>query len=318
MPKDHKKLKAQFISKANKVYGPRFDYSFVDYVNGKTKIKIVCPIHGMFEQTPDAHLRGYGCSNCNVEDKFAEKEHEFISEATEVHNNFFDYSLVRYMGSIVKVKIICPIHGVFEQLPCQHLFGRGCMQCCNDSKRMSVDSFILRSQERHGSFYDYSKVAITNLKQKVCIICPIHGEFWQEAKSHLNGCKCPKCAQKENDSYGAKRIMAFLEKYNIKYSREVRFSDCRNQYPLPFDFQITVNGVDGIIEFNGEQHYKGWSKCEKSLAEISHRDTIKQTYLIQNNIPFLVIAYTEIDNVENLLWNFVMELRNTSARKMVA
>ncbi len=50
---------------------------------------------------------------------------DFIDKANNVHNNFYDYSLVNYVNSKSKVRIICPEHGVFEQTPSKHLSGRG-------------------------------------------------------------------------------------------------------------------------------------------------------------------------------------------------
>jgi hypothetical protein len=44
-----------FISKAIKIHGDRYDYSNVNYINAKTKINIICKIHGEFEQTPSNH-----------------------------------------------------------------------------------------------------------------------------------------------------------------------------------------------------------------------------------------------------------------------
>lgn len=54
-----------FIEKAKKVHGDKYDYSSSVYINNKTKIKIICPIHGEFELTPNAHLQGRGCKKCN-------------------------------------------------------------------------------------------------------------------------------------------------------------------------------------------------------------------------------------------------------------
>ena len=48
-----------FISKAIKIHGDRYDYSNVNYINAKTKINIICKIHGEFEQTPSKHLSKY-------------------------------------------------------------------------------------------------------------------------------------------------------------------------------------------------------------------------------------------------------------------
>ena len=51
----------RFIENAKKVHGDKYDYSKVQYVDSDTKVCIVCPIHGEFEQFPGNHLRGYGC-----------------------------------------------------------------------------------------------------------------------------------------------------------------------------------------------------------------------------------------------------------------
>jgi len=54
-----------FIEKAKAVHGDKYDYSKVCYINKKTKIKIICPEHGEFEQKPEYHLRSCGCPKCN-------------------------------------------------------------------------------------------------------------------------------------------------------------------------------------------------------------------------------------------------------------
>jgi len=53
-----------FVEKANKIHNNKYDYSLVEYINSKSKIKIICPIHGVFEQTPAKHLMGRGCQKC--------------------------------------------------------------------------------------------------------------------------------------------------------------------------------------------------------------------------------------------------------------
>lgn len=56
------------------------------------------------------------------------------------------------------------------------------------------DKFIEKAIKRHGNKYDYSKVEYVNSTTKVCIICPEHGEFWQEPAAHVRGQNCPMCA----------------------------------------------------------------------------------------------------------------------------
>jgi hypothetical protein len=63
------------------------------------------------------------------------------------------------------------------------------------SKVSNTEEFIGKARKIHGDKYDYSKVNYINNRTKVCIICPIHGEFWQTPKEHLNKCGCFKCGK---------------------------------------------------------------------------------------------------------------------------
>ena len=61
-------------------------------------------------------------------------------------------------------------------------------------RRLTQEEFIRKAREEHGDKYDYSKVAYVGMRTKVCIICPVHGEFWQNPSSHIRGMGCKKCA----------------------------------------------------------------------------------------------------------------------------
>lgn len=61
-------------------------------------------------------------------------------------------------------------------------------------RSLTKEEFICKSIDKHGYKYDYSKVEYTNNHSKVCIICPIHGEFWQNANDHMDGGGCLQCA----------------------------------------------------------------------------------------------------------------------------
>lgn len=123
-----------FIEKAKIVHGDKYDYSLIEYKNNYTKIKIICPIHGIFEQIPYAHTSNKsGCPKCGLE-KSSKKQRlsyeKFIEKAKIIHGDRYDYSLVEYINAKTKIKIICPIHGVFEQIPDNHLRKNyGCPKC---------------------------------------------------------------------------------------------------------------------------------------------------------------------------------------------
>ncbi len=211
----------EFIVKAVKVHGDKYDYSRVEYVNTRTKVKIICKTHGEFEQKPLKHLSGQGCLKCSGHNKKINED--FIINAIQIHGDKYDYSKIRYISSQKKVIINCKIHGDFEQRPSNHLNGQGCEKCAG-RKKQNVD-YINDVIKVHGNKYDYSKVIYTKAQDKIIIICKKHGEFEQKACSHLNGSGCAKCGIEEstnnkkfnNNDFIFKAIEVHGNKYD--YSR---------------------------------------------------------------------------------------------------
>ena len=67
-------------------------------------------------------------------------------------------------------------------------------------KKVTTEDFIKKAREIHGDKYDYSKVEYIKRNQKVCIICPVHGEFWQIPGNHLCGNGCSECSGKKKSN----------------------------------------------------------------------------------------------------------------------
>lgn len=153
-----------FIIKANIIHNNRYDYNLVNYCNFETKIIIICPIHGEFRQRPSSHLDGSGCSICSNNERL--DTDNFIKKAEKVHNFVYNYSKVNYSNNKTEIIIICPIHGEFRQRADMHLQGHKCANCA--SNRLSTtENFIIKSKEKHGQFYNYSKVNYIKAKQFV-------------------------------------------------------------------------------------------------------------------------------------------------------
>lgn len=117
----------EFIENSQSKHQNKYDYSKVDYINGRTKVIIICPEHGEFEQLAKAHLRGDGCPKCSGNIPITTET--FIIRANNAHNNKFNYDKTVYTGAKSKVTITCPIHGDFEQVAGDHLKGCGCNKC---------------------------------------------------------------------------------------------------------------------------------------------------------------------------------------------
>jgi len=296
---NNKKTNEEFIKEANIIHNNFYDYSLVNYINIKTKIKIICPIHGIFEQKAESHLNGSNCPKCS-EKKYKYNKLIFIEKSNLIHNFEFDYSLVNYVNSYTKVKIICKKHGIFEQKPSQHLLGQKCPKCKYNNMDNNLLSFSKKSNLIHNNFYDYSLVDYVNSYTKVKIICKKHGIFEQKPKDHVNSKQgCPIC----NLSKGENNIKLILENNNINYEIQKKFDDCKSDknYPLKFDFYLP--NINTCIEFDGKQHFNAikYFGGELTLNGITLRDDMKSKYCKNNNIHLIRIPYTEINNIENIL-----------------
>ena len=73
----------EFIERATKIHGNKYNYDKVKYVNSKIKVKIKCNRCGkIFEQTPDAHInQKSGCPYCA--DRIKVTKEKFIERATK-------------------------------------------------------------------------------------------------------------------------------------------------------------------------------------------------------------------------------------------
>ena len=174
-PKKSNKLKTieQFIIDAKSIHENKYDYSLVDYKHSHTKVKIVCPTHGEFEQSPNDHLSGKGCPKCKGDKSRILNQsntEEFLTKANLIHGAKFDYSLVDYKNARIKVKIICPIHGVFEQTPNNHLSRRGCPKCKGDKQRIlntqkwceNYDTGTLYLLRCYNDIEEFLKIGVTS------------------------------------------------------------------------------------------------------------------------------------------------------------
>ena len=119
---------AEFITMGNITHNNYYGYSDVKYTNNRSAVDIICPIHGVFQQTPYAHInRKQGCPTCAGNIPYT--TNSFINVAAAIHQNKYDYSKFKYVNSHSKSIIICPTHGEFTQRPNSHQQGRGCPTC---------------------------------------------------------------------------------------------------------------------------------------------------------------------------------------------
>lgn len=268
----------QFIEKAKQVHGNKYDYSKVEYKNNNTKIKILCPQHGLFQQIPRSHISGVGCPKCG---KKSLTQAQFIEQAKQIYGDKYDYSEIGYKNKTSSIKVICPKHGAFFVEARVFLKGSGCLKCFreNQAKRYSLttEQFIEKAKQVHGDKYDYSKVEYKNYSTKVCIICPEHGEFWQSPLNHLSGKGCVNCAG----------FFCFNTSSFIKKAKEI--------YGELYDYsKVNFKAVNKKVEIVCPKHGSFWKRPNDFIhkkagcpyCRMSHLEITVKAFLEQNNIPF--------------------------------
>ena len=147
----------------------------------------------------------------------------FINRATNKFNGKFDYSKVNYINAKTTIKIACPIHGEFNQVPDKHLAksSHGCPKCSQILKKkpqhkkkdiVGIAGFLLLANEKYNNKYKYDLSSYEGLsKGRINIKCPIHGTFNTKTSSHLqktNLTGCPKCGNEH-------KIAAKTETYEV-------------------------------------------------------------------------------------------------------
>ncbi len=301
----------EFIQKAKEIHGDKYDYSKVNYVDNKTKVCIICPIHGEFYMTPNIHLsKKCGCRECRKE-----KLHnlqcftteEFIQKAKEIHGDKYDYSKVNYYNFNTPISIICKIHGIFEQTPSCHMRGQGCPKCAG--RKLTTDDFINEAKKIQGERYDYSLVQYVNNYTPIAIICKKHGVFYQTPYSHLRPCGCPKCHCSKMEL----EIQSLLDKLQINYKLHDRKTLGNS---LELDFYIP--SLKLAIECQGLQHFKPCAWGHKNNLEkeeifnnikkhdieklnICNNKNIKLLYYSDLNIEFPYNVIIDINKIESII-----------------
>ena len=199
---------------------------------------------------------------------------------------------MEYTNATTKVCIICPIHGEFWQRPNCHLNGQGCPYCCGNVKGSS-ETFIEKAKKIHGDKYDYSKVEYINNRTKVCIICPKHGEFWQNPHEHLNGYGCLLCGQEISKNSRRLELNEFINRAKQIHGNKYDYSKVKYvNYDTPICIICPKHGEFWQMP-HSHLNYHACPKCanenfvqEEKLFELV-LDNIKDEVIRQKRFKWL-------------------------------
>jgi len=228
------------------------------------------------------------------------KTNEFVEKAKEKHGDKYDYSKAIYENSRTKVVIICPRHGEFIQSPNNHLHLQGCPKCGDETRNKNfisnTNEFIEKAKIVHKNFYNYSKVIYIKASKKVTIICPLHGEFKQEANSHLMGHVCRKCANVIIQKAQTMKFSEFVMKANLIHGERYKYLV---EYHVGGDMKIPIIcSLHGVFKQTLEKHLigQGCPKCRSSSGE----------RIVRRYLEKLEIKYEEQKKFEGCRYKYLL------------
>lgn len=298
-----------FIKRANVIHNHKYDYSNISYVNTNTSISIKCPHHGEFNQIPNDHLTGYGCSKCAVELRQENRTFttdDFINKSILIHGEMYNYSKSIYTKGRNKIMIICPTHGEFDIIATTHLQGAGCPHCHNELRYLNsltqrTANFIQQAQNIHNYQYDYTKIKYVDSYTKVIIECPIHGEFFQTPMDHLQGCGCKKCGGAKHSKMGVRWLDTIMLNENIF----IQHAGNVGEYKIP-NTNKTVDGycttTNTIYEFHGDFFHGNPSLYDpefmnpllyKTMGELYEKTIAREQHI--KNLGYNLVVMWESD-----------------------
>lgn len=281
-----------------------------------SKITYLCPSHGEQTTTVTSILQGKRCYRCSRETvakkakqrNLYERQTYWYQKALDAckNNNYTlvsKYTAIRGITSYIEY--ICPSHGTQKMGIGNIINGKKCPKCNYDKKRelykLSHDEVEKRIAEFRGTLLNKSGY-INQSTKNLRIKCPECGtEFVTSLHAFIQhgGQVCLSCYKKESN--GERAIRYYLESNHIDFEQEKWFSDCRDSYPLRFDFYLPT--FNCVIEFDGAQHFDDTHYFNYSIENLKKHDKIKNEYCSQHNIQIIRIPYWEFKNINTILDN---------------
>jgi hypothetical protein len=308
----------EIIDKFISIWGNTYDYSLTKYINSYTKVKIICKVHGIFEQLHSNHFR-YGCSKCGKNSEYNELlkkkcSENFVQRANIIHNNRYTYANSVYLNSVTKLLVTCKIHGDFQITPNNHLRGKNCSNCskivCGDFHRKPLSDYIKKFNLLFGDKYDYSTVDWKGGSKYITLTCKKHGEFNILPYVHIKGKDCPKCS-----NHYSKISIEWLQYLQIKYNIFIQHAGNLGEFNIPTT-RLKADGyckkTNTIYEFLGDFWHGNPDVFD--LLELNKRTNTTYLELYEDTInkkeKIINLGYNYIEIWENDWKKFINIVKN--------
>jgi ssDNA-binding Zn-finger/Zn-ribbon topoisomerase 1 len=247
----------EFLAQVRALYGKKYTFDETTYRSTNQKMKVTCPLHGEFRQTPAELLHGYACPQCGRHKPM--NNGRFFREVKQIHGDKYDYSKAGEITGIDQyITIICPKHGEFTQLVNSHIRGQGCAKCGFDTMkaktRLPFAEFLKRARKIHGSKYRYDEASYVNMSTPIPVTCPVHGVFAMVPKNHIrqeHG--CPVCGRERAVMKKRMTFDGFVRRARQAHGKKYRYDEAsyeslnaRLTITCPEHGPFTQRGADHI------------------------------------------------------------------------
>lgn len=289
------------------------------YIGSKIKIKCRCEVDGYeWEAWPNNLLSGQGCPKCGAK-RTAQKQtmtHEdFMRKFYKKNKHAQDIEILgTYKNNKTKIECKCKkCEHEWTTEPNTLLRGHGCPKC---GTRRGTQKQTMTQKE----FTSKLKQINTNIeilgtyktnKTKIRTKCKVCGHEWEVRPSNLlNGHGCPKCSI----SKGEKRIAQYLDNLGINYIYDKRyFKDLVSVGGSLLRPDFIIPSLKIWIEYDGQQHFRpvdftgtmSAKEVQQLFEYTQQNDQIKNQYAKDNNWTLIRIPYTEYDNIEQILAEYI-------------
>ena len=285
-----------------------------EYINARENIESYCTVHNYtWFPKPYNLLSGFGCPICGRE-RSVKKRKKSVDDIVKVLKEKHPSSrivsdtddIVNTRSNItMECKICCNQWTTSIMNLTKNNNTTGCPECAK-IRVANVHRKTLEELQKEVSAIDTTVEPIAdyiNTHSPVLCRCKIHTDttFYEIPTSILRGCNsCPKCTIYKHE----KIMLNVLDKYNLKYTPQKTFEDCRDINKLPFDAFLDDYNV--AIEYDGEGHYYPIPRYKGddgtySFERAKSHDKIKNKYCEDNNIKLIRIPYWEQNNIEEYL-----------------
>ena len=298
--RDNKKRlnQQEFDKRVRLFHGKKYQYDFSEYTNQRSILNVNCKKHGKFSITAANFIVGKGCKDCGIEAASKKRRlstKEWIAKAQSVHGNRYDYSKSNYLGAHEYITITCSQHGDFLQKAGNHVsLGRGCRKCSgiskiheNKEKILSQEEFLERCKKAHkGSLLTFDRAQYTGAKNKVVVLCELHGEQKIVAGNLMRGAGCKHCSTMKNSETRRTSVAEFVDRasglYETSYDySQVSFKNLHEKITVT----CPMHGAWNVIAAN---HIIGKSGCP-TCRSIEFADNAKQINSLSTE-DFIVLS----------------------------